>query len=120
MRSLNKNPTNSELAEMQKEVESQDNPGKVDFAEFLTAMSKRNIDTSCEEEIMDAFMVLENNKATMETEALKQIVKKGKDGLQDEEIEEMFKLLDPQKTGSFRIEDFIKIITDSMQYNEIK
>eukprot|EP00825_Cyclidium_porcatum_P039804 TRINITY_DN4906_c0_g1_i3.p4 TRINITY_DN4906_c0_g1~~TRINITY_DN4906_c0_g1_i3.p4 ORF type:complete len:164 (+),score=44.38 TRINITY_DN4906_c0_g1_i3:305-796(+) len=120
VRSLNQNPTNSELQILQKEVESQENPGKIEFADFLTSLGKRNIEVNCEEEIRDAFMVLDNNKAIMETEALRQIIKKGEEGLSEDELDQIFDVLDPQVTGTFKIEDFIKMIIESMQNNEIK
>jgi calmodulin len=75
MRSLGQNPTEAELSDMVNEVSlsltvihvsiicqvDADGNGKIDFAEFLTMMSRKMRDVDSEEEIKEAFKVFDKD-----------------------------------------------------------
>ncbi|GFS05793.1 calmodulin [Elysia marginata] len=61
MRSLGQNPTEAELQDMINEVDVDGN-GTIDFAEFLTMMSRKRSDTDEDEEIREAFRVFDKAK----------------------------------------------------------
>ena len=60
MRSLGQNPTEAELHDMINEVDADGN-GTIDFAEFLSLMSRKVKDADSEEELMDAFKVFDKD-----------------------------------------------------------
>ena len=56
MRSLDQNPTDSELRDMINEVDA-DGSGTIEFDEFLTMMVRKMQDTNTDEELREAFKV---------------------------------------------------------------
>ena len=60
MRSLGQNPTEVELQDMINEVDADGN-GTIDFAEFLSMMSKKVHNSDSEEEIRQAFKVFDKD-----------------------------------------------------------
>merc|ERR1712122_474547 len=60
MRSLGQTPTEAELHDMINEVDN-DGSGTIDFAEFLSLMSKKMKDADSEEELMEAFKVFDKD-----------------------------------------------------------
>merc|ERR1711985_32622 len=60
MRSLGQNPTEAELHDMINEVDADGN-GTIDFAEFLSLMSRKVKDADSEEELMEAFKVFDKD-----------------------------------------------------------
>lgn len=57
MRALGFNPTQAELQDMINEIDSNGN-GEIDFAEFLTMMARKAQDADSEDEIREAFKVI--------------------------------------------------------------
>merc|ERR1711936_563857 len=60
MRSLGQNPTEHELQDLINDVDS-DQDGSIDFNEFLAMMSKKLKETDFDEEIKEAFKLLDKN-----------------------------------------------------------
>ncbi|KRW98816.1 hypothetical protein PPERSA_10587 [Pseudocohnilembus persalinus] len=122
IRSLNKNPTEDELQEIQLEIDP-NSQGVVEFPDFLTAMVKRNKEVDPEEELQEAFRVLfpqipSGKGAPIQT--FRHLLSTGQDGFSETELDDMVQMIDPNGTSEFKIETFIKIVIDTMEKNRIR
>ncbi|CAD8143331.1 unnamed protein product [Paramecium pentaurelia] len=111
IRSLNQNPTETEISEMKNDVDP-DSTGMVDFPEFLSLMARKHRDVDPEEELMDAFRILDkSNKGTINANELRHMVKSMGERLTEEEANQLIKEANPDKDLEIRYEDFVKLIT---------
>eukprot|EP00252_Welwitschia_mirabilis_P015317 TRINITY_DN33658_c0_g1_i1.p1 TRINITY_DN33658_c0_g1~~TRINITY_DN33658_c0_g1_i1.p1 ORF type:complete len:151 (-),score=17.02 TRINITY_DN33658_c0_g1_i1:188-640(-) len=111
MRSLGKNPTEAEIKEMVREIESN---GKtlLDFAEFLNMMAKKTRDVDSEEEIKNAFRVFDKEgTGYLCTAELRHVLTNLGEKLSDEEVDEMMKEANIDKDGRIKFEDFVSLMT---------
>lgn len=116
VRSLNQNPTNSELNEWIAEIDP-DQTGILDFPEFISLMARKMKDVNPEEELREAFQVLDKEKlGYMTTNELKHVVVKWGEAFSEEEAEQMIREADPDGTGKVQYEDFIKLLTTRYLY----
>lgn len=116
IRSLNQNPTNAEIQEMIAEIDTEGSQ-KLDFPEFISLMARRIKDVNPEEEIREAFQVLDREKTGfISTTELKHVAMNVGEVFSDEEAEQMIKEADPDGTGQIRYEEFIKLITTRFLY----
>ena len=60
VRSLNQYPTELEIEEMKREVDPE-STSKIDFPEFLSLMARKIKDIDPEEELLEAFKVIDKN-----------------------------------------------------------
>ena len=99
MRSLGKNPTETELQDMINEVDIDGN-GTINFSEFLTMMARKMKETFSDEELIEAFRVFDKdgNGFISAAEVRHVLTNLGKK-LTDEEIDEMIKEADTDGDG---------------------
>ena len=116
IRSLNQNPTNSEIKEMINEIDPEQT-GILDFPEFISLMARRIKDLNPEEELREAFQVLDRDKlGFISSTELKHLVSKWGEAFTEEEAEQMIKEADTEGIGQIRYEDFIKLLTTRYLY----
>jgi len=107
MRALGLNPTDDELTQMVKEVDIDGN-GEVDFEEFCTMMVRRMEDTDGDEEILEAFQVIDRDGDGFITESdLKDLLANLGDKVTEEEISDMIKEVDLDGDGKVSFVEFL-------------
>jgi len=107
MRALGLNPTDDELTQMVKEVDIDGN-GEVDFEEFCTMMVRRMEDTDGDEEILEAFQVIDRDGDGFITESdLKDLLANLGDKVTEEEISDMIKEVDLDGDGKISFVEFL-------------
>ncbi|KAJ0234499.1 Calmodulin-1 [Hirschfeldia incana] len=110
MRSLGQNPTEAELQDMFKEVET-DGDGTIDFPEFLILMAKKIKGTDSEEEMKEAFRVFDKDQSGFISAAeLRHVMTNLREKLTDEEVEEMVREADVDGDGQINYGEFVKIM----------
>ena len=108
MKSLNQEPTESELREMISEVDLDGN-GEIDFEEFVTLMNNRAKESETEEEIISAFRVFDlEGKGFINAIQLKFILTTMADRLSEEDIEKIVEEADMEGTGCINYEAFVR------------
>ncbi|KAK6199509.1 calmodulin-like protein 12-like protein [Scheffersomyces amazonensis] len=106
MKSLNQNPTDSELEELINQVDI-NNDGTIDFFEFVLMMAKKLKDTDDELEIHEVFRVFDKNgDGKINAEELKHVLHSIGENLTDDEINLMIKEADIDKDGFVDITEF--------------
>lgn len=110
MRSLGQNPTEAELREMIREIDTDGN-GMIDFPEFLTLMARKMKDTDTEEEIREAFKVFDKDgNGFISAVELRHIMTNLGEKLTDEEVDEMLTEADPDGDGQINYDEFVKVM----------
>lgn len=110
MRSLGQNPTEAELADMIKEVDSSGN-GTIDFPEFLTMMARKMQDNDTEEEIREAFKVFDKDgNGFISAAELRHVMTNLGEKLTDEEVDEMIREADVDGDGQINYDEFVKMM----------
>ncbi|KIW99989.1 uncharacterized protein Z518_10917 [Rhinocladiella mackenziei CBS 650.93] len=105
MRSLGQNPSDSELQDMINEVDV-DHSGSIDFEEFLKMMSTTVKAQDFAHETRAAFNVFDKDgSGTISAEELRQVMKSLGENLTDEEIDEMIREADKDKSGTIDWKD---------------
>ncbi|KAJ1767348.1 hypothetical protein LPJ74_005422 [Coemansia sp. RSA 1843] len=111
MRSLGKNPTESELQDMIAEIDK-DNNNKIDFVEFVTLMARHEKDDNKEEEIKEAFRVFDiDGNGKIDAEELRRIMTSIGEKLTQEEVDEMIREADVDGDNCINYEEFAKMIS---------
>merc|ERR1712188_340717 len=110
MRSLGQNPTEAELHDMINEVDA-DGSGTIDFAEFLSLMSKKMKDADSEEELMEAFKVFDKDgNGFISSVELRHVMTNLGEKLTDDEVDEMIREADVDGDGQVNYDEFVKMM----------
>eukprot|EP00168_Porphyra_purpurea_P010484 TRINITY_DN25_c0_g1_i2.p2 TRINITY_DN25_c0_g1~~TRINITY_DN25_c0_g1_i2.p2 ORF type:complete len:152 (-),score=64.87 TRINITY_DN25_c0_g1_i2:53-508(-) len=110
MRSLGQQPTEAALKQMISEVDA-DGSGTIDFAEFLTLMSRKMKSADSQAEILEAFKVFDkDNSGKISADELRQVMNNLGEKLSDEEVNEMIREADTNGDGEIDVKEFIKMM----------
>jgi calmodulin len=110
MRTLNQDPSEHELAEMINEVDIDGN-GHIDFDEFVTLMNRRCKETDAEEEVINAFKVLDKEGGGMiSSSELRHLMTTLGDKLTEDEVDEMIREADFDGNGIINYEEFVRMM----------
>ena len=110
MRSLGQNLSEAEIKEMI-DIVDEDKNGTIDFQEFLHLMARKMKIIDKEEELLDAFNILDRDgSGKISKYQLRYIILSTESGLNGNEIEEILKKTDFDEDGNINLNDFIKIL----------
>ncbi|OSX77546.1 hypothetical protein BU14_0144s0010 [Porphyra umbilicalis] len=110
MRSLGQQPTEAALKQMISEVDA-DGSGTIDFAEFLTLMSRKMKSADSQAEILEAFKVFDkDNSGKISADELRQVMNNLGEKLSDEEVNEMIREADTNGDGEIDVKEFVKMM----------
>ncbi|XP_058046603.1 calmodulin, striated muscle-like [Ahaetulla prasina] len=111
MRSLGKNPTESEVRSIIGEIEA--HKSKVDFPKFLSMMARRTRNSDTEEEIRAAFRVFDHNgDGYVNTAELRHVLTVVGEKLTAEEVKLLFKEMDKNGDGKVNYEEFARVMVE--------
>ncbi|CAL9124399.1 unnamed protein product [Musa acuminata var. zebrina] len=126
IKSLGQNPSEEELHEMIREVDSDGN-GTIEFGEFLNLMSRKvksfeyggQFDRSCsslqetnvEEELKEAFKVFDKDQnGYISASELRNVMMNLGEKLTDEEVDQMIREADLDGDGQVNYEEFVRMM----------
>lgn len=110
MRSLGQNPTEKEIAELIKEVDT-DKDGNINFQEFLNMMARKDQETTNAQEILEAFKVFDKDgDGQIDVQELRHIMTNLGEKMDDKEVQLMLDEADTNKDGKIDIREFVNII----------
>ncbi|CAL9077108.1 calmodulin-like [Musa acuminata AAA Group] len=110
IKSLGQDPSEEELQEMIREVDSDGN-GTIEFGEFLNLMARKVKETNIEEELKEAFKVFDKdqNGFISATELRNVMINLG-EKLTDEEVDQMIREADLDGDGQVNYEEFVRMM----------
>ncbi|URE21502.1 hypothetical protein MUK42_10586 [Musa troglodytarum] len=110
IKSLGQNPSEEELQEMIREVDSDGN-GTIEFAEFLNLMSRKVKETNVEEELKEAFKVFDKDQnGYISASELRNVMMNLGEKLTDEEVDQMIREADLDGDGQVNYEEFVRMM----------
>jgi calmodulin len=113
MRSLGQHPTEAELADMVREIDTDGN-GQIDFKEFLNMMVAKMKDVITEDEIREAFLLFDNDgNGYISAAELRHVMTSLGETLTDEEVEELMNEADANGDGQIDYDEFVKLMMAS-------
>ncbi|XP_056168079.1 calmodulin-like protein 8 [Syzygium oleosum] len=108
IKSLDQNPTEEELQSMINEVDIDGN-GTIEFGEFLNLMARKIKETEIEEELKEAFKVIDKDQdGYISPDELQRVMINLGEKLTEEELEEMMREADLDGDGRLDYEEFIR------------
>ncbi len=121
LRALGQFPTNSELDDIVNECDVDGN-GTLEFAEFVILMTSKYRETTLEEELVEAFDVLDRAKDKhISSKDLKYYMRKvARVQLSSEEAEAMIEYADSDDDGLVTYPDFRKKLLEALASDEMK
>eukprot|EP00298_Acanthocystis_sp_HF-20_P016902 c21621_g3_i2.p1 GENE.c21621_g3_i2~~c21621_g3_i2.p1 ORF type:complete len:167 (-),score=68.94 c21621_g3_i2:20-469(-) len=110
MRSLGASPTEAEVQEMIKKVDT-DGSGKVEFTDFLGLMAQKLKEKDSEEDVVNAFRVFDKEGNGLVSAAeLRHVLTNLGEKLTEEEVDTMLKEADIDADGNINYEQFTKVL----------
>ncbi|CAD5187145.1 calmodulin-like protein 11 [Musa acuminata AAA Group] len=110
IKSLGQNPSEEELHEMIREVDSDGN-GTIEFGEFLNLMSRKVKETNVEEELKEAFKVFDKDQnGYISASELRNVMMNLGEKLTDEEVDQMIREADLDGDGQVNYEEFVRMM----------
>jgi calmodulin len=110
MRSLGQHPTEAEIADLVKGVDTDGN-GKIDFKEFTNMMISKMKDSITEDEIREAFLLFDNDgNGFISATELRHVMTSLGETLTDEEVEELMSEADSNGDGQIDYDEFVKLM----------
>eukprot|EP01091_Cochliopodium_minus_P010477 TRINITY_DN277_c0_g2_i1.p1 TRINITY_DN277_c0_g2~~TRINITY_DN277_c0_g2_i1.p1 ORF type:complete len:147 (-),score=52.94 TRINITY_DN277_c0_g2_i1:50-490(-) len=107
MRSLGQNPTEAELSEIIKSLDSD----TIGFDEFLKIMVVKMKDQESEEEIKEAFKVFDKDgSGTISAAELRHVLTNLGEKLTDNEVEDLIREADVDGDGQIDYNEFVKLM----------
>eukprot|EP00761_Pharyngomonas_kirbyi_P011125 gb/GECH01011149.1/.p1 GENE.gb/GECH01011149.1/~~gb/GECH01011149.1/.p1 ORF type:complete len:161 (+),score=37.16 gb/GECH01011149.1/:1-483(+) len=120
MKILGLNPSQEEIDDMMKEVDT-DLSGDIDFSEFVQVMSRKIKANYTKEELLDSFKLFESSdlpEGYVTTDTLKHaFTTYGADKLSSEEADQLLKTVDPEGTGKINYKEYVDMMTGSTRRN---
>jgi calmodulin len=106
---LGQNPTKSELQSIIDDVDADGN-GTVDFTEFLTLMVNQMNNTKSEDELLEAYKVLDKDgSGFLSVAEIRKAMNSNGTKLTDNEVEEIIASVDVDGDGQINYEEFVKM-----------
>ena len=110
MRSLGQNLSDAEIKEVIDEVD-EDKNGTIDFQEFLSLMARKMKIIDKEDELIDAFKVLDlNGNGKISKYELRYIILSTESGFTGNDVDELLKIAEIDEDGNIDLHDFIKTL----------
>ncbi|MQM13492.1 hypothetical protein Taro_046417 [Colocasia esculenta] len=110
MRTLEQNPTEAELKEMIREVDTDGNE-TIDFDEFLKLMARKLNGTDSAEELTEAFGVFDKDQDNLISAAeLRHVMNNLGERLSNDEIGEMIREADVDGDGQINYDEFVRVM----------
>nr|XP_009398372.1 PREDICTED: calmodulin isoform X1 [Musa acuminata subsp. malaccensis] len=113
IKSLGQDPSEEELQEMIREVDSDGN-GTIEFGEFLNLMARKVKETNIEEELKEAFKVFDKDQngfiSATELLQLRNVMINLGEKLTDEEVDQMIREADLDGDGQVNYEEFVRMM----------
>ena len=108
--SLGQNLSESEIKEMI-DIVDEDKNGTIDFQEFLHLMERKMKLTNKEEELLDAFNILDKDgSGKISKYELRYIIMSTQSNINGDDIEEFIKTVGTDEEGNIDIQDLIEIL----------
>lgn len=109
-RALGQTPTQVELEAMMRMADP-DGQGTVGFADFLSIYSKCKKEPISKEEVVKAFLTVDENKTGIITvERLRQLLMTKAEPLSEEEFGKLLKYANPDQDGSVKYDNLINLM----------
>jgi calmodulin len=111
MKSLGLNPTDEELADLVRDIDTDGN-GQIEFKEFLSLMvNKIGGDAASEDEIKQAFQLFDNDgNGYISTSELRQVMATLGENPTDQEVAELMQEADENGDGQIDFQEFVKLM----------
>ena len=110
MRSLGQNLSEAEIKEMI-DIVDEDKNGTIDFQEFLHLMARKMKIIGKEEELLDAFNILDRDgSGKISKYELRYIIMSTDSNIKGDDIEDIIKTIGTDEEGKIDLQDFIDIL----------
>jgi Ca2+-binding EF-hand superfamily protein len=106
MRSLGQYPSNKEVKNLLKDKKG----GLVDFKEFMVMMINKMKEPVMEDEVREAFLLCDNENGYISARDIKSVMTNLGEILTAEELADLMKEADPNKTGKVEFDAFVNML----------